>query len=88
LIQNVDLNCSGRTDATLYVPDDKAKPVIFRIDTNHDGKADAWIFDVDRDGRWDYSLWDTDFDGTPDLMGYHVDGKLKPAHFAKIVPGR
>jgi hypothetical protein len=36
-IRNVDLDCSGQANATLYVPDDKTKPIVFRIDTNHDG---------------------------------------------------
>jgi len=86
LIQNVDMDCSGRVNATLHVPDDAAKPVVLRIDTNDDGKADAWIFDENRDGRWDYSLWDTDFDGKPDLIGYHPDGKLKPSRLEKYRP--
>ena len=85
-IRNVDLDCSGRANATLYVPDDKSKPIVFRIDTNHDGKVDAEIYDVDRDGKWDYSLWDTDFDGKPDLIGYHPDGKLKPSRYEKYQP--
>jgi S1-C subfamily serine protease len=85
-IRNVDLDCSGQANATLYVPDDKSKPVVFRIDTNHDGKVDAEIYDVDRDGKWDYSLWDTDFDGKPDLIGYHPDGKLKPSRYEKYQP--
>jgi S1-C subfamily serine protease len=85
-IRNVDLDCSGRANATLFVPDDKAKPIVFRIDTNHDGKVDAEIYDEDRDGKWDYSLWDTDFDGTPDLIGYHPDGKLKPSRYEKYKP--
>jgi S1-C subfamily serine protease len=86
LIKNVDLDCSGRVNATLHVPDDTAKPVVLRIDTNGDGKADAWIFDENRDGKWDFSLWDTDFDGKPDLIGYHPDGKLKPSRFEKYRP--
>jgi hypothetical protein len=85
-IKNVDLECSGRVDATLYVPDDSTKPVEFRIDSNHDGKVDNVIFDTDRKGKWSYSLWDTDFDGKPDLIGYHPDGELKPSRFEKYRP--
>jgi len=85
-IRNVDLDCSGRVNATLYVPDDKSKPIVFRIDNNNDGKTDAWIIDENRDGKWDYSLWDTDFDGKPDLIGYHPDGKLKPSRYEKYRP--
>ena len=85
-IRNVDLDCSGRANAMLYVPDDKSQPIVFRIDTNHDGKVDAEIYDQDRDGKWDYSLWDTDFDGKPDLIGFHPDGKLQPSRYEKYQP--
>jgi S1-C subfamily serine protease len=82
-IRNMDMYCTGKANATLHVPDDKAKPVVFRVDTNNDGKVDAWVFDEDRDGKWDYSLWDTDFDGKPDMKGIHPDGKLQPTRYEK-----
>ena len=85
-IRNLDMNCSGRVNATLYVPDDEAKPIVLRVDSNGDGKVDAWIFDRDRDTKWDISLWDTDFDGKPDLIGYHPDGALQPSRFEKYRP--
>ena len=85
-IKNVDLGCTGRVNATLYVPDDKSQPIEFQLDTNDDGKVDAVIFDEDRDGKWDYSLWDTDFDGKPDRIGHHPDGELKPSRFEKYRP--
>ena len=82
-IRNMDMYCTGKVNATLYVPDDKSKPIVFRADTNKDGKVDAWVFDEDRDGKWDYSLWDTDFDGKPDIKGFHPDGKLEPSRYEK-----
>ena len=82
-IRNLDMSCAGKTDASLLVPDDKSKPIVFLVDSNHDGNVDAWIFDEDRDGKWDYSLWDTDFDGKPDVKGYHPDGKLEPSRYEK-----
>ncbi len=85
-IRNLDMNCSGRVNATLYVPDDEAKPIVLRVDSNGDGKVDAWIFDRDRDTKWDIFLWDTDFDGKPDLIGYHPDGALQPSRFEKYRP--
>lgn len=85
-IRTVDMECSGKVDAALIVPDDKSKPVEFRLDTNKDGKTDAWIFDDDRDGKWDVSYWDTDFDGKPDLVGHHPDGELKPTRMEKYQP--
>ncbi|MFZ5783897.1 MAG: S1C family serine protease [Pseudomonadota bacterium] len=84
-IRDVDMKCSGRVDASLFVPDDKSQPVVLSFDANGDGKADGWVFDDDRDGKWDYSLWDEDFDGKPDLVGHHPDGKAKPTRFERYV---
>jgi S1-C subfamily serine protease len=78
-------SCKG-VKATLHVPDDKSKAVVFRVDTNNDGEVDGWVFDEDRDGKWDYSLWDTDFDGKPDMKGLHPDGKLEPTRYEKYRP--
>lgn len=86
LIRTLDMDCSGKVNAVLVVPDDKSQPVEFLLDTNKDGKTDAWIFDDDRDGKWDASYWDTDFDGKPDLVGHHPDGGLKPARVEKYQP--
>ena len=85
-IRTVDMDCSGKVNAALIVPDDKSKPIEFRMDTNKDGKTDAWIVDEDRDGKWDISYWDTDFDGKPDLVGHHPDGELKPTRMQKFQP--
>ncbi len=85
-VRILDLDCSGKETAALIVPDDKSKPIEFRMDTNKDGKTDAWIVDDDRDGKWDISYWDTDFDGKPDLVGFHPDGELKPTRFEKYKP--
>jgi hypothetical protein len=41
------------------------------IDTNHDGKADAW--DLDANGTAD--AWDTNADGKPDAFDKNGDGK-------------
>jgi len=85
-IRTVDMDCGGKATAALVVPDDKSKPIEFRMDTNKDGKTDAWIFDDDRDGKWDVSYWDTDFDGKPDLIGHHPDGAFKPTRVEKYKP--
>lgn len=85
-IRRLDLDCGGQVNAGLIVPDDKSKPIELRVDTNRDGKTDAWIFDDNRDGKWDVSYWDTDFDGKPDLIGYHPDGALKPTRTEKYQP--
>ena len=85
-VRTLDMDCSGKVDAALIVPDDESKPIEFRLDTNKDGKTDAWIVDDDRDGKWDISYWDTDFDGKPDLVGRHPDGELKPTRMEKYQP--
>jgi hypothetical protein len=41
------------------------------IDTNADGKADAW----DRDGNGSADAWDTNADGKPDKYDTNGDGK-------------
>jgi S1-C subfamily serine protease len=86
LLRNFDTDCTGKVTASLYIPDDKAEPVVLSLDKNGDGQADAWIFDDNRDGKWDFSLWDIDFDGKPDLIGFHPDGGLKPARYEKYTP--
>ena len=85
-VRTLDMDCSGKANAALIVPDDKSKPIEFRMDTNKDGKTDAWIVDEDRDGKWDISYWDTDFDDKPDLVGHHPDGQLKPTRMEKYQP--
>jgi S1-C subfamily serine protease len=85
-VRTLDMDCSGKANAVLIIPDDTSQPVEFRMDTNTDGKTDAWIFDDDRDGKWDASYWDADFDGKPDLVGHHPDGVLKPARIEKYQP--
>ena len=80
------MDCSGKVNASLYIPDDKSKPVVFALDKNGDGEADAWIFDENRDGKWDFSLWDIDFDGKLDLIGFHPDGGLKLTRYEKYKP--
>jgi S1-C subfamily serine protease len=85
-IRRMDMDCTGEVNAVLVIPDDKSHAVEFRMDTNMDGKIDAWILDKDRDGKWDVSYWDTDFDGRPDLIGHHPNGGLKPASVEKYQP--
>jgi S1-C subfamily serine protease len=85
-VRTLDMNCSGKVNAALFVPDDTSKPTEFRLDTNTDGKTDAWIVDHNRDGKWDISYWDTDFDGKPDLVGHHPDGEVKPTRMEKFQP--
>jgi hypothetical protein len=54
------------------------------IDTNGDGKPDAW--DRDGDGRAD--AWDRDGDGKPDTIDEDGDGKPDPAQPTKQSPDK
>lgn len=50
---------------------DKKLPPPPTIDTNKDGKADAW----DRDANGIPDAWDVNDDGKPDLLDNNGDGK-------------
>jgi S1-C subfamily serine protease len=82
-IRTIDLDCSGKVNGALFVPDDKSEPIEFWMDMNNDGKIDVKVFDEERLGKWKISLWDTNYDGKPDMIGHHPDGKLKPSRFEK-----
>jgi S1-C subfamily serine protease len=78
-----DTNCDAKSDATLFIPDDKSKPAEALLDSNFDGKTDIMVEDRDRDGQWDISFHDVDFDGLADLVGSHPDGKLAASRYEK-----
>ena len=78
-----DTNCDGKADRSLFIPDNKSKPIKALIDTNFDDRADIIIDDVNRDEKWDMSFYDTNFDGTFDLKGYHPDGELAASRYEK-----
>jgi S1-C subfamily serine protease len=76
-----DLGCTGKTNAALVYPDDKALGILLKVDRNQDGRVDVMFFDFKRRGKWDMSWWDENFDGHWTLVGYHDDGSLKPSRF-------
>lgn len=55
----------------MSAPAPKAEVPPPTIDTNEDGKADAW----DRDANGVPDAWDNNGDGKPDLMDNDGDGK-------------
>jgi len=63
--------CAGKVDAVLVTPDDKSKPVVLKVDRNHDGRVDVIFFDFKRRNKWDLSWWDEEFSGQWTLVGYH-----------------
>lgn len=54
------------------------------IDTNEDGKPDAW----DRDGNGAPDAWDTNGDGKPDLWDKNGDGKPDEPASKTEAPGQ
>jgi hypothetical protein len=50
-------------------------------DRNGDGRIDVVFFDFQQRGKWDLSFWDDSFTGRWTLVGYHLDGSLKPSKF-------
>jgi len=76
-----DLDCSGRVNAEIRIPDNKKLPILAVIDRNGDGKPDIIIFDLKRKLRWDISLHDSSFDQTWNIVGHHPDGKIVATWF-------
>jgi hypothetical protein len=76
-----DADCSGRINAAYITPDKKTAPITLTVDRNGDGRIDVIFFDFQRRGKWDLSFWDDSFTGRWSLVGYHLDGSLKPSSF-------
>ena len=78
-----DINCDGKTDVEVRVPNDTSKPITLAFDNNGDSKPDAIYFDYKRTNFIEFSVFDTDYDGKWDLVGHHLNGKLKPVRYEK-----
>ncbi|MEQ1752598.1 MAG: serine protease [Micropepsaceae bacterium] len=74
----LDLNCNGRTDAMMLVPDSSKSPNYLSNDANENGVTDSVYFDFNRDGKFDEVQFDTNEDGMPDLVGKDLDDQLIP----------
>lgn len=74
----LDLNCNGRADAMLLVPDNTKLADHLASDANENGITDSVYFDFNRDGRFDEVRFDTDEDGKADLVGTDLDADLVP----------
>jgi S1-C subfamily serine protease len=85
-VQRFDMNCHGRADLAIVLPDDKTKPMFAVVDTADSGKPDGEIISYHRDGHWDISYWDTKHTGHWDTIGYHPDGKIKPTSYGPYIP--
>jgi S1-C subfamily serine protease len=80
-VLSYDLDCAGKPDMEIRVPDDPKEPITAVFDTKRTGKIDLIVFDINRDTKWDVSLHDTKARGTWDLIGLHADGSLIASRF-------
>jgi S1-C subfamily serine protease len=79
----IDLNCSGKANAKLVIPEDPARRTVLLWDRNGDGQADARYY-LNREGKPEYSEWDDDFDGTYDYRADHEGGEWEPRAKVRI----
>jgi S1-C subfamily serine protease len=78
-----DIDCDGKVDMEVRIPNDKSKPISWAFDNNGDGKPDEIYFDYKRTNYFEFSVYDTDYDGKWDLVGHHSDGKMKAVRYEK-----
>ncbi len=74
----IDLDCNGRKDAELLLPDNSKETGSLSVDANGDGVTETTYLDLNRDGRFDEVRFDTNADGKPDLLGTDLDPTLVP----------
>lgn len=74
----LDLNCNGKADAMMLVPDNTRQPNHLANDANENGATDSVYFDFNRDGKFDEVQFDTNEDGKADLVGKDLDSQLVP----------
>ena len=82
--QGFDLNCDGKLDSTLVIPDDKTQPIYTTLDSNDNGKIDIILVDANRDGKINFSYIDTDHDGNADQKGIHTSGNFIPDRYEAV----
>lgn len=80
----LDLNCNGRADAMMLVPDDRKKANLLSNDANENGITDSVYFDFERDGKFDEVTFDTNEDGNADLIGRDLDERLVPRRLSVL----
>ena len=82
-ITGYDTDCDGVANFEIRTPNDSTKAITWVFDQNGDGKPDVVVFDYKRSNYFELSIHDVDFDGKWDLVGLHLDGKLKPTRYEK-----
>ncbi len=77
-IQAIDIDCDGKMDAALIVPDDEKEAIVLGTDLDANGTLETLYVDRNRDGKFDEVHYDTNDDGKTDLIGYDLDENLEP----------
>ena len=85
-LRGLDLDCNGRSDAQLLLPDDPKAARTLALDADNNGVPEATYLDLDRDGRFDEVRFDTNGDGKPDLRGTDLDATLVPRRTRALQP--
>ncbi len=76
-IELFDLDCSGKPNARLILPDAPTLPYRLEIDNQHSGIAAGVLYSQGRNGKWDYSIWDNG-NGKSDVRCFHSNGFVNP----------
>jgi len=84
-VHTLDLNCNGKPDALMLVPDNTKSGNHLANDANENGVTDSVYFDFNRDGRFDEVRFDTNEDGKADLLGTELDSDLIPRN-TRVLP--
>jgi len=84
-VHTLDLNCNGKPDALMLVPDNTKTGNHLANDANENGVTDSVYFDFNRDGRFDEVRFDTNEDGKADLLGTELDSELIPRN-TRVLP--
>ena len=85
-IISYDLDCDGKPDMEIRIPDSAKEPISAVFDRKKTGKIDLIVFDGNRDTKWDFSLHDTKANGHWDLIGVHSDGTLVASRLMAYTP--
>jgi S1-C subfamily serine protease len=75
--RSIDLDCSGRANGLLVIPDNPGQRAALLWDRNGDNKADVRFF-LTRSMQPEYSEWDDDFDGSYEWGAEHEGGDWEP----------
>lgn len=71
-----DIDCDGTTDAVMFTPLDKSKPLFVGL---YKGRVlERIVYDYDRDGKWDESYYYKPGVDDPVAIGLHPNGKIEP----------